>query len=56
MDATTFAIVISTLIPRVIVFAIALFAIYWVIRKAIRDELKSLERGDTKSPLQSNAD
>ena len=56
MDATTFAIVISALIPRVIVFAIALFAIYWVIRKAIRDELKSLERGETKNSPHNNAD
>lgn len=40
MDAETWVVIASALIPGVIVFLIALVAIYWVVRKAIRDELR----------------
>ncbi len=44
MDATTLFVVVSSLIPGLAAFAIALLAIYWVVRKAIHDELGKFEQ------------
>lgn len=39
------------LLPGVIVLAIVLFALYWVVRKAVRDEIKSASCSDANQKM-----